>query len=536
LVQADPTEQGDAVARAVKASIVHLADILKLRRKLARVLRQWALYRLGVLKISWDVNLRQIKLDVVNARRLILDKDGYIDEGGHFIGEYVGEKKKATAQVLSELFPKKKAEIIVKAGGKMGTKLEYYEWWYRGTDVFYTLGQDDAIVLGKFKNPNWNYDVPAVEGKEPVFDDEGLTKEEGLQAQPARPGQNHMKVREAPYVFFSVFSVGLHPHDETSLILQNITLQDLINRRMRQIDRNVEGMNNGLIVSGKSFTEDQAANAASALRRGQAIRVPDGNVETAAKRFPPERLPPDVFQNMQDTRNELSSIFGTSGSTPDALQKQDTVRGKIMVNQQDASRIGGGITEQLEQIVDTVYNWFVQFMFVYYDEEQYVLAAGSQGGHELMGVKNTNFILLKTLDITVKEGSLIPKDPLTQRNEAIDLWSANAIDPLTFYKRLDFPDPMQQTNQLILWQMFQKGQVPPQAYLPSFTIAPEGQMAIAQQQQAMAMQQPGTGGNAVSPPQNSPPPEGNPKPAPQSQEAVQNQSQQLLGAIPIPRQ
>ena len=528
LVQADPSDDGQRLARAVKEALVYLADKLMLRRKLARMLRHWALYRLGCLKISWDPILKQIRADIINTRRLIFDKDGFMDEGGKFVGEYIGEKKKATAQVLTEMFPKKEQKIIEAAQGKMGTKLDYYEWWYRGEDVFFTLGSD--CVLGKFKNPNWNYDIQGQEPKDALVDEEGNESSPAIEGTEAVEGKNHLKRREFPYVFLSVFNVGLHPHDETSLILQNITLQDLVNRRLRQIDQNIEGMNNGIIVS-EDFTEEQAAQAANAKRKGKAIRVPTkGDIRTKIDNMSPNPLPRDIFQQLEDARQELRSVFGTGGSTPEAMQDQDTVRGKIMVSQQDSSRIGGGITEQLEQVADTIYNWFVQMMFVYYDEPHYIVAAGSTGGADLITIRNTDFQVLQTLDITVKEGSLVPKDPLTQRNEAIDLWGQSAIDPLTFYKRLDFPDPVSQTQQLMLWQMYQKGQVPPQAYLPSFQIPQEGQQVMQQQQQAMGQGLPGTGGPAVNPPGN----QGvnNPQSSEPPEQAV---ARQLIQSVPIPK-
>lgn len=521
LVSADPSDVGQQIAKNIKVALVHWADTHKLRRKLARMVRQWVLARIGVVKISWNTLTKEIDIDVINPRRMIFDKDGYIDEAGHFVGEYLGEKKQATVEKLIDLFPKKEAEIIKKGGGKMGTKLEYYEWWYGGTDLFFTL---DEIVLGKFKNPNWNYDIEGKEAVQEVVDQEtGEVQVPGEPEQPAVQGKNHEKQKEAPYVFFSVFSTGLHPHDDTSLVLQNITIQDAINRRYRQLDKNIQGMNEGLAVS-SVFTEEQAAQAAASWRRGIAIRVPSGDVTKAVTRLPAPPLPSDVGENLKDLRGELRGIFGTSGSTPQAVQKEDTVRGKILVNQQDSSRIGGGITEQIEQVADSIYNKVVQFMFVYYDEEHFVTSAGATGGVELITLKNQMFPLLKSLDITVKEGSLIPKDPITQRNEAIDLWSAQAIDPFNFFKRLDFPDPAQATQQLMLWQLFQKGMIAPNQYLPSFQIPPN---------------------NAAPPGQPLPPtspvnnldasPAAPPITPPTSNDAVKQQDKQLIQSVPVPK-
>lgn len=512
LVTADPSAIGQSISHDIKCALVDWADTEKLRRKLARTTRNWTWARIGVIKIYWDVFTKTIKIDNVNPKRMMWDKDGFIDEGGIFTGDYEGEKKKATADTLTQMFPLKKDDIMSKAKNKKGTKLEYIEWWdNKGKDLYFTM--DDNLVLGKFKNPNWNYDGTQME-PDPIT---------GEMVETEVQGTNHLKERTSPYRYLSIFSTGLQPHDETGLILQNISMQDEVNTTNRQIAKNVAGMNNGIVVSGKAFTEDQAAQAASALRRGVAIRVPNGDVREAVQRFPAPALPADVFNHLNDMRGQIKNVFGTSGSTPESVKSTETVRGKILVNQLDSSRIGGAITEQIEQLADSIYNLVVQFMFVYYDEEHFITTAGQVSGMELITLKNQNFPLLKTLSITVKEGSLVPKDPLTQRNEAVDLWSQGAIDPLSLFKKLDFPDPAQATQQLILWQMLQKGQIQPQMYLPTFEIAgvPGGQM----------MPPPGVGGAPVNAPTGgdtgqTPPPQGSP-------DAVSSESKQLLDAVPI---
>ncbi len=504
MVSADPGELGQKLAHDVKEALVHEADRIKLRKKLKGVLRHWLIYKVGVLKHVYNIHLDRIETEVINPKRIIFDKDGYIDESGKFVGEYIGEKMKNTAGKLMELFPKKKEYILEQAKGKKGTKLEYISWWYRGRDNFFTM--NDTEVLGKFINPHWNYD----------------SQDGSLE------GKNHFDEPQAPYTFLSIFSTGLQPHDETSLVQQNIPLQDMVNRRYSQIDDNVRKMNNGMVISDQ-FTDSQASQAASALARGVAIRAPGPDVTKAVMRLPAPALPPQVFQMLEDGRNQIKNIFGTSGSTPEGVQKEQNVRGKILVNQLDSSRIGGGITEFLEQVADTTYNWWVQMMFVHWTDPHYIVAIGTTGGSDLITIKNTNFLLLKSLNVTVKEGSLIPKDPLTQRNEAIDLWSAGAIDPVNFYKKLDFADPMNAAQQLIIWQMVQKGQLPPQAYIPTFQIS--GQTpGPGMPGSAPLMPSQGVGGPAVNGIGQTPPPT---TPPPQSSTAVSQESKQLLGAVPL---
>jgi hypothetical protein len=224
-----------------------------------------------------------------------------------------------------------------------------------------------------------------------------------------------------------------------------------------------------------------------------------------------------VWNSLQDSREQLKNIFGISGATPSGVQKEDTARGKILVNQLDSSRIGGGVTEYIEQMACSVYNLWVQMMFVHYDNDHYVDNVGMEQGMEMVALKNTSFI--HKLTITVKEGSLVPKDPMSERNEAIDLWSAQAIDPVNLYKKLDFPDPMGAAEQLIKWQMVQKGVLPPQAYIPNFDMGPV-QLPGATNPPGTP-QAPGVGDedvNAIGP--ASPPP-------------VESQGQQLLQSVPI---
>ncbi len=509
LVVADNSEEGQRLAKDIKEGLTFQADEQKLRRKLARMTRHWLIYRIGAVEIDYDVEIDDIKTTIILPKRMIFDKDGHIDEAGFFQGEYLGVRYKVTVSRLSQMFPAKADFIKSKVSGKMGTKLEYIKWWYRGLDVFFTL---DNEVLGKFKNPHWNYDGE-IKRKD---------IETGAEIIEEIQGRNHLKKPTAPYVFLSVFNTGLQPHDDTSLILQNISQQDQINKRYRQLDKNIDSQNNGLVIDGRVMTQEQAAEAASALRRGASIRVQGNPNETIARPIVPQ-LPSDVWNAVNKAEQNLANIFGTSGSTPTGIKSEETARGKILVNQMDASRIGGGVTEYIEQVADSIYNLWVQMMFVHYDNEHYINSLGSQNGGELIVLKNSRFT--KSLNITVKEGSLIPKDPLTQRNEAMDLWTANAIDPLSLYKKLDFPDPAMATQNLILWQMLQKGQIQPQQYLSTF-------QAGQQIQGSLPTEQPATGGPAVNPLNgqdiNNPstPPEG-------TQTAEQIQSKQLLQSVPI---
>ena len=175
----------------------------------------------------------------------------------------------------------------------------------------------------------------------------------------------------------------------------------------------------------------------------------------------------------------------------------------MIVRDQDSSRIGGGTSEYLEQFADRIYNLVVQMFYVHYDERHSgEIRDGSNV--ESVDLASDDFVTKDgekiKLRVSVKEGSMIPKDPLSQANQAIDLFGANAMDPITLYEKLDYPDPKKVAEKLY------KYNAAPQLLFPE--VAQEVQEAQLQQQmQASATQQAINeegiiGEQAVAPPEN----------------------------------
>ena len=459
LVESDNTEEGNALADKVRKMITYNADRLQYNLQLKQVARFWALYMLGVLKVGWSMKENDITCLPVRPQKLILDPSATIEKG-EYTGYYIGETLSDMASILVERFPEKKDYIEDKVKVKMGTKLQYIMWT---TDdyVFWTCEDE---VLGKNKNPHWNYES-AVPGQ---LDEFGTQLPDTTQ-----PGKNHFKNRKKPYVFLSIFNLGVQPFDDTNLVQQNIGLQDLVNKRLSQIDKNADNANGGLAVSGDSFTEAQAAKAAKAKRNGGVIWVPTGSAREAVVELNGTALPTFVYESLIDYRNEIRNIFGTRGSTPQGTIGEDTVGGKQIIKGQDTDRIGGGISTFLEQFSDQTYNWFVQLMYVYYDEPHSAAVLGVERSKEYISLVNSDFT--SDLSIGVKEGSMIPKDPASQRGEALELWAQNGIDPISFFDRLEFPNPRESAKNLYLWMS------DPVALFPDLQAQQMQQQAIDQQ-------------------------------------------------------
>jgi hypothetical protein len=87
------------------------------------------------------------------------------------------------------------------------------------------------------------------------------------------------------------------------------------------------------------------------------------------------------------------------------------------------------ITKRLELACTNVFNYILQILYV--TEE----------------IKSVGF------DVKAKEGSMIPKDTMTQRNEIIDLWAAGAVTPEELYTKLDFPNPGESASKLMIYRL-----------------------------------------------------------------------------------
>lgn len=471
VVWSDNTEEGKAASNDIKTMLQYHADVLCLRRTLGVMVRHWSIYLTAVVKHGWDVKNKDITLDIRKPQNFVFDPDGYIDVYGNYVGAFLGERIESSAQKLIDLYPKHKDYIFLKVDGKLGTQVKRTEWW---TDEYCFTTFEDK-VLDKHKNEYFNYDSKSVE-----------VDEFGLENETATPGINHFGNPKMPYTFLSVFSLQERPHDITNLIEQSIPNQDRINDRDDQISRNLRASNNSLVLSGVAFNSETARTAAQAVEDGNPILSPNGDT-SAVVRLPASPLPNGVLQALETDKQTLRSVFGTEGLTSEPDSRTATARGMILNQSHDSTRIGGGIGDALEQLADNVFNWWLQLYCVFYDEPHYGAIMGNGRAVEYVTIVNTN--LTRKFVVSVSPNSMSPKDEISEQNQAVELWGAKALDPISLFKKLNYPDPMETAKQVALWttnpqlymQMYfpeqaqqappQPGQIPPQPDSPPESLA-----------------------------------------------------------------
>lgn len=431
VVYSDNTPEGNTLAGDVKTMLQYHADQLVLRRKLARCLRQWSIYFLGVLKHGWNAKVGDITTEGRKIQDFILDPEGTVDEYGDF-SSWLGERITVTAEKLIEMFPESEEYITIMVDGHMGTDCTYTEWW--DDEMCYVTFKDK--VLDKHKNEFYNYP-------------QETTDEFGLPT--VMPPKNHFAYPKKPYTFLSVFSLGEQPHDITGLIEQNIPNQNLITRRTYQIDYNLSKSNNSDVFSADNFNDETAKQAADALAKGNPIIVPKGRpIGEALARLQTPGITDAFFKEQEGNKQALRSIFGVEGITAQPGDEDTTARGMILNQQYDNSRIGGGIGEALEQVADNVFNWWVQLYYVYYDQEHFASILGQMKATEYVTLSSQNFD--RQLIVSVSPDSMKPKDELTLMNQATDLFTGGNLDPQTYFTVTNFPNPKETAAQVVLWK------------------------------------------------------------------------------------
>lgn len=437
VVWSDNTPEGQEASNQIKSMLQYKADTMVLRKKLGISLRQWSVNFIGIIKHGWDEKNKDFKSETRNPKNFVwADPNAYIDETGRYVGTALGERCQVTAKKLIEMYPIAKDAVTLKVDGKMGTIVTYTEWW---TDdyCFYTF---ENLVLEKHKNPFFNYpnEEKNTEEEQDKYDLEAVT---------VTPGKNHFSIPMMPYSFLSIFSLQQQPHDITNLIEQAISQQDRIIARDLQISKNLRNGNNSLIMDDRYFTIETARQGASAIEDGDPVL---GNPE-GVKRLPSAPLPSGILQAQENDKQMLRQLFGTYGITPQKENSETTARGQILEQDQDSSRIGGGVGEALEQLADNVFNWWLQLMYVFYDEPHYGAILGLGKSVEYVQIINSD--INRQFVVSVSPNSMAPRDEIALQNTALSLWQDKAIDPLNLMKLLPqvFPDPNKSAQMLLTY-------------------------------------------------------------------------------------
>jgi len=410
-----------------------------MRHVLRQSTRHLLVFMLGVIKYRWDPTQDQggeIEYDYVHPEDILIDPRTNGKDNPRFVIQYLEEPLK----VILAKFPKKKDEMFNVLGIKAGTQnqlmsnIRYEEIWFTwydddGTPFEGVAWKYQHVVLAKIKNPNWDY----------------MGGEKANLVGDVEFKYNNFLPRQAkPFIFMNYLNLGRRTIDDTSLIQQNISLQDTVNKRGRQITQLADTANGKWVASVSAFDSQDMARLVNDDPT-QTILV-NGRPADSITRVPGRGPDNSLFTAMQGNINSMNEGFGTHGAIRGAVETDVATTAQIS-REGDITRVDDLVFEAIERAVNSIANTMVHMMKIYYTEDHYIRDIGPDGRIVHNSISNDK--IEDGVEIFVKASTT---DKQTTGAIARELIGAGQIDPLTLFEDLDMENPMERAKRLMLFQ------------------------------------------------------------------------------------
>jgi hypothetical protein len=417
----DNKEQVDALGKILVGKFEE--DFTRTEIRLA--VRHWALYRLGILKLCYDVEQEDFTTKCVRPQRLVFDASGCTIHEMRYMGEMVQEPLK---EVLTK-FPKKKNDILIELGLKgdatdLSTQVNYWEFWTNEM-VVWKLGD---IILEKSLNPFWDYD----------------NEENNFIRRPTKPYAELNRV----------FSLGTGIYDDTSLAEQTLKVQEGIDHIYKNLFEDLDDRGS-MVATGDGISKEEFEK----VRNGSGDKIWFGSgvdVRQTFQRLAPKEVNPLSLSLKQELSQQSDNIMGTHGTSRGEQGVGETYRGRQLLKDQDTGRTQP-VSDSIERMMTRVYSLWVQAIKVLWTDEKIVSYTDDKGAQELVAFKGS--MVQPGLKLRIKPGSLLPKDKFLERNEALELLPSGKIDDETLYEKLGDPNPKETAKKAYMQNAVISGQI-----------------------------------------------------------------------------
>lgn len=409
---------------------------VNMQQKMERVLRRFFISKVGFVKVFWNDVTDAFDAKLVDLKDVRFDLDVPTLDESRFFVEYVTD----TVENLISRFPDKKEylnRVAENTTGGIRGKIRYIEYWGKSIDdkgkvQLIVCYKHNSEILAVENNPYWNR------------------------------GDNHFKMQKYPYIPMNSLSLGYSVVDDTSTFENAIPVQDLINTRKRQINKNA-WLANGILVTHANAmskpTFDKINGDTSKIYLDGDIE----NVDAALRKVTGRALEGGVYEDMYDSKREIDNIFGTHETTRGEGGNDQTARGMMMLRDADYGRqdLTG---RSYEQVAEDFYNWAIQMMYVKLKKKKAILSPKEEN-NSMDAYKQESGIMPEskedyiskddfkglTVKVIVKKGSTRPKDPEAQREMAVMLKQTGTLNPLTFFELVGVENPRKEARREFLW-------------------------------------------------------------------------------------
>lgn len=415
-----------------KAMYQHGVDN-NLNRKAKAATKNVVVRKRGFLKLYFDPTkgpYGDICVESIDPADIIVDRSAtYLNEP-----RAIYHRQRSTLEELCSKFPKSK-EAIKKAYGikrgvhtQMSQQCTWYETWFTYYDKDHVRReglawflQKGGVILGKMQNPNWIYTGDDIRDKEVNFSDFPIK----------------------PFVVFNYLNNGKSYLDETSLFDQARPMQDLINKRGKQLWENGDYANGRWVADKEAMSQEDAQQFINKNPKTIALVKTDGrSVRDVINVEQPQMLPASVENTLYDSRNEVDQMMGTPNIFRGQQQKDANTLGENVLIKEQAGALQDDLATCIDEAMSDYYRKLAQMMKVNYTEDHWFQIKGDDGKYDHIVLNS------ETIDggtkISVEAGSTLPGNKQELRATVMEAAKLNRIDNLSFWEALIYnklPDP-----------------------------------------------------------------------------------------------
>lgn len=405
----------------------------QLKRKVKKATQNLIIQKRGFLKLRFDPLCGPFG-DIVPE--YIPPEDIVVGKYSRFGAEppKIFHRQKGTVEELCDLkFPDKRDAIFKAFGYKRGvyTQISQMTSWWEFWATMFEKGKrvegvgwylpTGKVIMGKMENPNWIYT--------------GNDQQDRL--------INFSPYPIKPFVVFNYMNTGKSYLDETSLFEQVKPLQDLYNKRSKQIMENNDYINGRTVADSGALNESDANKFLSKNPKSILLIKPaqGQNVQNSIYHIPHNPLPPSSTDEKYDTRNEIDQGMGTPNIFRGEQSKNNTLGQDERLIQQ-AGALQDDLASAVDEAMEDYYRKLFQMMKVYYTEDHWFQVRGDDGKYDFIIMNSDN--MDTNVKISVEAGSTLPSDKKDMRTLIVDAANSNKIDDLSFWEGIQYgklPDP-----------------------------------------------------------------------------------------------
>lgn len=452
--------------------------------------------RLLVIKPFWNPNLGEggdFDFRTIDSRKVRFGKYARKEQDTEFAIEEIEDN---LCSVI-ERFPKKKNELLKKYGIADDQDLyiknpdvKYKEAWINE----YVIFKLENIILDVIKNPYWDWEGILVTQEEEknlqgavgdarremmqqikMDQEQRQAQQKQLQQQQSQQGQpqdqqpqqptqgqqqpaeqmevpqeqpmqqlptleeyrpymfNYFDNPRKPYIFATVFNNENSPIGRTDMISLASELQRGIDKRKMDIDENCEMVNGMLKVDASVMGKSDAQR----IRFETKGIIWGKGVKDGVTRETGPALPAMVFEDMQDSREEIDNIMAASSAFKGVREGAETKAGRLALIQQSFLRLNE-LVQVGDYVAKEIFDWGMQLAKTRYTEYHYAKWMGKEDSSEIIELIQDDFET--GTEVKIIAGKSLPEDDEFKFNQAQNDVKEGFISPVDYLRIAKYED------------------------------------------------------------------------------------------------